>query len=154
MLPSARICHSTARRLRVKIRSKKGDRAYFSRIREQLSGKPGVERLEANPVTGSVLLVHGLDQREIAQYAEGSGLFRIEGGPRTKPLSRQVMKSFGDMDGKVKAFTGGEMDLSEVTFLTLLGMGLYEIGRGNMMAPAWYTAFWYAFNIFLKARPE
>ena len=32
----------------------------------------------------------------------------------------------------------------------VLGMGGYEISRGRFATPAWYTAFWYALNIFLK----
>lgn len=155
MLPHACISHRTLRRLRVKIPSKKGDRAYFSHIKEELSENPGIERLEINPVTGSVLVVHALDPEVISEYAEGHNLFKIkENSARPKALSRRVVKGFGDFDNKVKRFTGGELDLPEATFLTLLVMGLYEIGRGNIMAPAWYTAFWYAFNVFLKAKPE
>lgn len=155
MLPAASISHRASRRLRVKVHSRKGNGEYFAQVKEELAGQPGVERVEVNPLTGSVLVLHDLEDKEIADYAEGKGLFKVEmRNSRPKALSRQVMKSFGDIDRKIKRFTGGEVDLPEATFITLLGMGLYEIGRGNIMAPAWYTAFWYAFNVFLKARPE
>ena len=46
------------------------------------------------------------------------------------------------------------MDLGTASFGALLIMGIYQISRGNFMAPAWYTAFWYALNIFLKSKPK
>ena len=35
-------------------------------------------------------------------------------------------------------------------FGVLLALGIYQISRGNFMAPAWYTAFWYAFGVLTK----
>jgi hypothetical protein len=46
--------------------------------------------------------------------------------------------------------TGGELDIPSVFFAALLISGIYQIARGNMAAPAWYTAFWYAFGIFSR----
>jgi len=38
-----------------------------------------------------------------------------------------------------------------MAILSLLGLGLYQILRGNFRAPPWYTAFWYALGIFTKS---
>lgn len=55
------------------------------------------------------------------------------------------------MSGRVEKATGGTMGISEVAFLALFGAGVMQIGRGNFTAIPWYTAFWYALNIFLKS---
>lgn len=45
-------------------------------------------------------------------------------------------------------------DLPGMAFLTLLGVGIYQLVRGNFAAPPWYTAFWYAMGIFTKSIME
>ncbi len=155
MLPVATICHKTPGRLRVKVLSRKGDSSYFSSLAEHFSRYQGIDTLSVNAVTGSALFLHSLETQTIAQYAEANNLFRLE-NPKHKAasLSSKVVKSFRDFDKKIKAFTGDELDVPGLAFLALLGMGMYQISIGNFMAPAWYTAFWYALNIFLKALPH
>jgi hypothetical protein len=49
---------------------------------------------------------------------------------------------------------GGWVNLGAMAFLILLGAAIYQIARGNLTAIPWYTAFWYALNIFLKSKPS
>jgi hypothetical protein len=51
---------------------------------------------------------------------------------------------------QVKALSGGELDLSGIIFIALLGFGLWELAIGNFKRPPWYTAFWSAFRLFSK----
>jgi hypothetical protein len=51
-------------------------------------------------------------------------------------------------------FTGGWLDLPGMAFLLLLGIGIYQIRRGNIGLPPWYTAFWYAFGVYTKSLVE
>ncbi|HEX8949849.1 MAG TPA: hypothetical protein VF790_12840, partial [Dissulfurispiraceae bacterium] len=137
----------------IKVPSKKGDAAYFSLLKEHFSPAHGIERLEVNALTGSVLFTHPyLDIKAVSAYAETARLFKLEDlRKKTVPLSRSVTKAFSDFDKKIQAFTGSELDIPSLAFVALLGLGIYQISRGNFAAPAWYTAFWYAMNIFLKA---
>jgi hypothetical protein len=155
MLPEAYMSHAIAGRMRIKIPSKKMDGSYFAGVREHLSRKEGVELVEANPVTGSVLLIHSLNEKEVIDYAESAGFFRIpvQDSSRT-PVSRELKKIFGEFDKNIKRFTGNELDIPGIAFIVLIGLGVFQISRGNFAAPAWYTAFWYAFNIFLKSKTE
>ncbi len=50
--------------------------------------------------------------------------------------------------------TGGGLYLPGATFVALVGAGVYKIAQGKFAAPAWYMAFWYALNIFLRAREK
>ena len=150
--PSAHISHVTKGRVRFKIPAKKGNARFFSNIKDVLEKNTKVAGVEINPVTGSVLVTHKADIDSIIKLAESNKLFKLE--KRRQRLSNNVVESFKSLDNTLKSATDGEIDLPTASFLTLAGVGIYEIARGNFAAPAWYTAFWYALNIFLKARPD
>jgi hypothetical protein len=114
-----------------------------------------------NPLTGSVLVLHTTALGPIREYVEAHGLFKLlaeevsdtaaPAGPI--PLSQGIKQGYGDFDRRLRELTGGAMDVSGLAFTALLVVGISQISRGNFAAPAWYTAFWYAFNIFLKGQP-
>jgi flagellar basal body P-ring protein FlgI len=151
--PYAHISHSTHGRVRFKIPSKKGDVSFFTNIKDTLEKNARVAGVVINPVTGSVLVTHNTDTDSITKLAESNKFFKLE-KRRPRHISNNLVESFKSMDDKLKSATDGELDLPTVSFLALAGAGIYDIARGNFAAPAWYTAFWYALNIFLKARPD
>ncbi|HXX58012.1 MAG TPA: hypothetical protein VEI96_08445 [Thermodesulfovibrionales bacterium] len=153
MLPDAYISHQTPERLRIKIPSRKRDQAYLTRMKELLSALEGIEAVECNPLTGSLLLTHKVVKKErIAEYAAVNSLFRINGlNASPVGLQRRISGTFKGMDSQLKTFTGGEIDIGGLAFLVLLGAGIYQMSMGNVTALPWYGAFWYAFNIFLKS---
>ena len=139
-------------RLRLKVPLKKGDAEYLKRIVEELSSLSGIEQVTMNPHTSGVLLLHTLEKNKIMEHLHASGLFHLvpfkvsEAG-----VHGGVRNLFGEMGNKVEKVTAGALDISEIAFLGLVGAGIYQIGRGNLTAIPWYTAFWYALNIFLKS---
>lgn len=156
MLPEAHITHQAAGRLRMKIPAQKGNAAFFSSLKERFSSFPGVQKVEVNPLTGSVLVLHTIDLKEvdfkmISEYTQQSGLFRL-GQPNTSngSVSQRMVESFQGVNRKVEQFTGGEVDLPTLAFVGLLGFGIFDMARGKTAAPAWHVAFWYALNIFLS----
>jgi hypothetical protein len=152
MLPLAHISHLTRRRVRIKIPSKKGDRNYLTALKERFSGFEGIETIEINPVTGSVLIIHNSDMRTIAEYAMVNNLFILKGiDSFPAGLQQRVSGAFKSINGQLKTATGGEIDIGGLAFLVLLSVGVYQISMGNLTALPWYAAFWYAFNIFLKS---
>ncbi len=153
MLPDALITHRTAERLRIRIPSRKRDADYFSSLTDHLSRYPGIDRIEANPLTGSVLLLHRMDLGAFGEYSAANRLFRLKTAASSpSPIHRKMLEPLNRLDGDLKKFTGGEIDLSSIVFIGLLGMGFYQISIGNITAPAWYTAFWYAMNTAFKAQ--
>jgi hypothetical protein len=151
-LPVAVVSHRTATRLRIKIPSKRRDEVFFTALAERMSALEGVRNVESNPLTGSILLSHASDPERIIEACRKDGLVSI-GGPRSVPthLHRRLSETFGDMDLAVRRASGNEMDLGGVAFVTLVGAGIYHISIGNAAAIPWYTAAWYALNIFLKS---
>lgn len=154
-IPSASIAHITADRLRIKMPSKKKDEEFFASLKEKFGGCAGVKAVEVNPLTGSVLFKHESNSEAIADYALKNKIFKLETSkPDYTDLHGKVAETFNGIDKKIKGITGGDMDIAGAAFVALLGMGIYQISRGNFAGPAWYTAFWYALNIFLKAKPD
>jgi hypothetical protein len=139
-------------RLRLKVPSKKGDGEYLKKITEEFSSLPGIAQVIVNTETSSVLFLHNLSESAIMGHLSASGLFRLSEAPAGQEgVHRGVKGCFREMSGKVEKATGGTMGISEVAFLALFGAGVMQIGRGNFTAIPWYTAFWYALNIFLKS---
>ena len=158
-VPAAHISHQTSQRLRIKIPSKEGDASYFLSLKNLFSRYKGIERLEVNSVTGSALFVHTVGQKSILKYAETNNLFRLANANklsslRGTTLSTTISETFKSMNNKVKEFTGGDADIPVAAVVSLLGIGIYQIGRGKAMSLSWHVAFWYALNIFLQSLPK
>lgn len=151
MVPEARTVHQTEGRLRVRIPSMKGDVSYFALIAEKLAACPGIKSIAVNPRTGTVLLVHEATPREIAGHAERHGLFSLRHARLPhKTLFDNTADGFRQLNTRLKKATGGEIDIASMVFLLLVVSGVYQIMKGNVKAPAWYTAFWYALGIFSR----
>ena len=155
MIPDAYISHRTDHRLRIKVPSKKRDHEYFGTLHQHLSGKEGIETVEINPLTGSVLITHNVDADALVAEAQSKSLFTLKKSVPAQPTLHKIVKGhFKGFDDRIKGFTGGSQNIGTLAFLTLAGVGIYQIARGNFTAPAWYTAFWYALNLFLKSDTE
>jgi Heavy metal associated domain 2 len=152
MLPEAHITHTSKGRVRIKIPSRKGDYPYFSGLKDKLPDlleTPGIQRIEMNPTTGSILVIHELDFKAtdfsiVSEFLEQKGLFKLgfNGSPGI-PVSRNIARTFQDLNQQITGFTRGEIDLRSLALIGLIGLGLYQVSRGQLMIPA-VSAFWYA----------
>lgn len=152
MLPNAYITHATQGRVRIKIPAKKGDSAYFASLRDKLaalSELPGIQRIEANPLTGSILVLHTLDPDAIdlglvAQYSEFNQLFRLQ-----QPSVKQTPVPGNKASGRV----GGEIDPKLLAILGFVGVAIIQLKRGHIMMPA-ITALWYAYSLIKERQRD
>lgn len=124
----AALTHDVPGRLRYRIEARRGDRDFYARIGAELLKCEMVQSVEINPMTGSVLVIHVADPEAITRYAEQHGLFRL-GGKRPAPST--------DM---------APPDMRSLLPPLLIGLGLYQIAQGNVLAPA-VSLFWYAFSL-------
>ena len=157
MAPRGDCVHVSPGRLRIRVPERRGDAAFFGRAREILAVCPGVEQITVNAATGSILLRHCADLPDIAALAAEHGIFSLaEAGRKKRRFYPAVVGAYRTADERISRLSGGEIDLPGAATLTLAAAGIYQISKGRFGAPAWYTAFWYALNIFLKAkaRPE
>lgn len=152
MAPSAYIAHRTPHRLRIKIPSQKGNGEYFGQLQQFFSRQKGVECVEVNPLTGSLVVVtrHSLvNLPDVIGMSEWFELREVMAEPC--PTTRRMVRGFSDLNALVEEFTGGEIDIAGIAMIGLVITGIYQVSIGNFAAPAWYTAFWYAASIAVKS---
>jgi len=152
-LPEAFVAHVSHGRIRVKIPGRKNDRDYFSQLKKYLEPWPGIKKVQTNPLTGSVLVLHTLelknldDLKTMSDYSEMLGLFKVA-PPETSDTSvaRSLAGGFAGLNQSVKGVTAGAVDLPTLGFFGLLGVGIWQMSRGDVAVPA-ITALWYASSI-------
>lgn len=148
-MPAARIAHRSSRRLRLRVASRRGREDYFAAVAAGLTGWRRWDRLEVNPLTGSVLLCsRSIDLEKIEFHARRLGLFYLDSNARMpRPMMHAVVHPITGLDRTLRGMTGGILDLPSGVFFALLGSGIYQLARNPISAPPWYTAFWYAFGL-------
>jgi hypothetical protein len=154
MLPAAYLIHHTRDRMRLRIPNRRGQVPYFEQLVGVLAGLPGIDRIETNPVTGSVLLSPAVDVVPLAQHAERAGLFVLATDPAsaTVPLATGLARGFLGVNLQIRRMSGGNLDLASVGFLTLVGAAIVQLQRGHVLGPA-STLLWYASGLLLMSRP-
>jgi hypothetical protein len=151
-LPKATVSHSSPGRIRLKVPEMRGDQEYFMGLAEKCSMLKQVETLEVNPLTAGVLVTgEEITENALADMGQKKGLFFLELSQAPVPAPSQIVVShLKSLNEKVRSFTHGGLELATLVFTGLLFTGIYQILRGNLRSPPWYTAFWYAFGIFGK----
>jgi hypothetical protein len=148
------LSHVSKGRLRLKISSKKRDSAFFAQLQAALSIIPGLDQVKVNPLSGSLLILHSELPEEMASFVKTLAGFAPKRNSIGKPntIYQKVTGTFHQVNTQIQGFTKGELDVPTLSFIALVAVGLYQISRKNFAAPAWYMAFWYALNIFLKSK--
>jgi hypothetical protein len=146
VLPQAHIVHAMPERMRVKVESRRGDEAYFTKIKQGFSRLPGIVTVETNPLTASVLLRHSGDVNAVASSAEENGLFRLTStAVETLPVEYQGTENLRRIDQHLRALTGEAINLTSMFFLALAAVGISQAIQGNVAVPA-VTALWGALH--------
>lgn len=117
-LPLAEIAHSMPGRSRLRIADRRGDAAFFASVAATLSSVAGVYKVEATPLTGSLLIRHGAPLERIGAAAREAGLFAIGAAPAAPPEP---------------AFA---FDPKILLGLGFLGVALWQMSRDQLFPPA------------------
>jgi hypothetical protein len=147
-LPAARISHFTNRRLRIKVPEKRRDAAFFADVTDRLSTWDSIERVEANPLTASVLIYFSDARRLFLEAVAKNDLFDIDfdaaAAQQSEPVvTRAAVQSFETADRGLRRWTQNRIDMRGMLFLLLLSGGVYQLLRGRLATPA-PTLLWYA----------
>jgi hypothetical protein len=145
------VTHDIPGRVRIRIPSKQRDASYFALLEEKLKKCDGIDALQANPLTGGVLMLHHVDLPAIAQYAKQNELFALVERPSVAPVSVQVAARFRSLDRGLRSATAGSIDLSGAAFVGLTLAGMYQLLRRNIW-PAGLTLLWYATSVVARAK--
>ncbi|MBF0117511.1 MAG: hypothetical protein HQK79_01650 [Desulfobacterales bacterium] len=152
MISVAMVSHNSIGRLRVKVPSRKKDINYFFSAKEKLLNLTGVSSVDINPLTGSILILHELEQSLILKFAEDENLFigEVEHCSQPSNFHDNISIAFAACNEKIKENSKGTINMGGLLTLLLVGAGAYQIYKGNFEMLSWSGAFWYAYNIFLK----
>jgi hypothetical protein len=168
-----RVVHAMPGRVRLKVDKVKGDPAFAHQAQAKLAQMPGIKKVEAHPLTGSVLVHYDaaalLADGALAALTDGfSELFpEIGAGALTLGLDSMIghlaaggagerprtattlIGSLAAINEKVAQVTGG-LDLKLLIPMTLLFLGARSLWTAKKApVPAWYDFLWFGFSSFV-----
>jgi hypothetical protein len=137
MAPLARVVHALPRRKRIRIPEKRGDEAYFARLKETLADCPGVVAVETSPATAGVLVCHETNATHFLRSAVEQELFRLtrDNWPIHTGANPPVPANRGTADKSASSFRISA-NMRRLIFLGLIGTGIRQAIKGNIAIPA------------------
>src|SRR5919197_459487 len=163
------VLHAIPGRLRVRIARLRGDAALAASVIDELSGVAGVEQIEANPVTGSLLIV--FDPRRFQTGESLASLWSVisrlfpdvdftslDLNAMSASLNGASHADSAQRNGDAAGLSGWANTWSNAEYgadglrvlpwvLAALGMRDLLFGKTNS-APAWHDYFWFAFATY------
>jgi hypothetical protein len=128
-LPIAEVVHAMEGRTRLRIPARRGDAAFFASIATGLSTIAGVEDADVRPLTGSLLLQHGVPLAGIAAAAEQARLFKVADGAAMPPPQ-----------------VAARIDPKWVIGVGLGVIAVWQLTQGRILPPA-ITLAWYGAHL-------
>jgi hypothetical protein len=172
---TTQVTHFLPGRLRVKSGKIKNNLVFARQVERTLTGLQGIRRVEANPVTGSVLVLYDpqapaalsalLTCTEFLELSPRQGDFeQLEGwlsaavngahSGSAASLSMGISNILGSLNASVAQATSGWGDLRSLVPLTLFFLGVRSLlTTEKLVFPTWYDFLWFAFSAFLVLNP-
>jgi Heavy metal associated domain 2 len=142
--------HDLPGRTRFKIPERRGDQAFFNDVCERLRKYPSVREVEANPVTGSLLLQYaGELESEPVQAALNALAELVELELSAPPVAKRLRADAIEVDQTIRRFTHGALDLGSAAALGLLALAGVQLLRGQQPVSAISLA-WYATELLRR----
>ncbi|MGE5619932.1 MAG: HMA2 domain-containing protein [Sphingomonadaceae bacterium] len=158
---TAVIVHSIPGRIRVRLDKSSRSPDFMRTLVETLSAVEGVNRVEANPATGSVLLLYDpqvMDPEQLYLAARSAHLSVVlpgAGRPTAQPdeitpIASGINSAIGRLDRAIFNFTSGNLDTKTLVPFGLAAAAIRQIvtSRGNVATAPWYVLLWYSFSLF------
>ena len=166
MAVDAYVHHHLPGRLRLRIPTAKGEEDELREISSAISRTPGINQVDYNPITGSILIqyspelyrnLHSLES-SLSALAEPIALNNSHRSdhrsrhPRhwrgRSTAARRVDSFFKQIDRDIRMATDNEVDLKFILPLVVGVLGLVTL-RTSRTTPLWLTLLIFAFNSFL-----
>jgi copper chaperone CopZ len=162
--PAVGVVHHTPGRTRLRVAQAHRTPRVIGELEATLRTVPGVQRVETNVATGSILLTH--DRNAIAEEDISKALdaatslaldmvpprFRNEASLEMSDLARGIAATFKTIDLRVAQATDGWIDLKMLVPVLLLGAAVAQatVAEGAWAAVPPYVLAYYAFDTFIK----
>jgi hypothetical protein len=168
MAIDAYVHHHLPGRLRLRVPAAKGEEDEMRELSSAIARAPGINQVEYNPLTGSILVRYSLQQYKNLKSLESSlGAAAVPialnnshpAHPRHEwphkhrmrgrsIAARRVDSFFKQVDHDVRMATDNEVDLKFILPFGLAILGLVTL-RYSATTPLWLTLLIFAFNSFL-----
>ena len=172
----ARVVHKIRGRVRLRISGAKNLPGLLEHIRKALAGMPGVTSVEANPLTGSVVLHYDHPDDEsagrgrflewLSDFAEQVDLFTLAESPEYGQVATDlrneseflashsktataILDQMGNLNTGFKKVTDNALDLNVALPLGLGALAAATVGL-EAGAPLWITLALSAFHSFVS----
>lgn len=168
----AHVAHHTKGRIRVRLPSAKGDHAALEKVKKALVPVPGVQSVDVNATTGSVLIHYDSAKHDdfhaaLSLHAEERNLFTLA-PPRLSEIdeiaetlqreaeflaersetAKSIVDFFTSLNREVKNATNNAVDLRVLLPLGLAVYSFFAI-EGELATPLWVTLGIFSFNSFV-----
>lgn len=156
MSESAWIVHQTAGRLRLRLPQRRKDLPYLEALAAAAAELPGIVGAQANPVTGSLLLLYEETEADafagaLDRLVDAHDIVLHFGTPPLQPVRPTLQRGLAGIDSYLGHVSQQATDLRSLGVLLFLVLGLVQLGRGQVLAPA-TSLLWYALDL-LRDRP-
>ncbi|MGO9109524.1 MAG: HMA2 domain-containing protein [Thermoguttaceae bacterium] len=149
--------HFVPGRVRLRVPSLATDPAGAGRVKEKLPTVRGVQSVELNPATGSVLIQYqdGEVQPELL-FAAVVRLMDLDAELKHTPqpvVTRELQEILSSLNRMVYDQTGGLIDLWSAALIFLAAIGIQRVWTQGMRAfPAGLTLVWWGLVSLLNGR--
>lgn len=151
MAVQAEVAHTLPGRIRLRLREKRGDTAYFASLSEEVMICDGVERVKANAATGTILIEFSGRTEDLAGQLGQHGVSFLPSAPPN--VENRPQPSSGN--GNATPFH--LVSNREINPMFMLGTALAVVGivqalRGKILVPS-LSVLWYAMEAFRQSGP-
>jgi len=132
--------HRIPGRLRLRVRARRGEAAWFEAVTKALEAAPRVDAVRANPATGSILVQHRGEADALEAWALEQGWLEIHDPEEADtpaggiPLAERLRR----VDPQLARLLEGPLDLRRAAALGLGALGSLQAARGQAL-PAGLT---------------
>lgn len=158
MDPAAYVIHSAPGRCRLKIPTMRHSAEYFEQLKLDLIQTEGVEHVQANPLTASVLVLYDdqvLAFEALKSYFDTSAHFELTDQASAENTNvtiwENAAKQLTTFDNQLKETTSGHMDFRSLVFIVFVVLAIRQLQRGAVFGPA-ATLLWYAVQLLMKKK--
>ena len=168
-----KIAHQVPGRIRIKIPSAKGNPEQLEAYKATLSLLPGIERIDVNPDTGSIVLRYDPNQHHdfhdhldrhhgdrhhrpptneidaLASKIEQEAQYLAE----HSEVARMVVDFCKNADRQIRTSSGNMLDLKMLLAIGVVGVTVFEVGA-TAATPVWVTLALFGMNHFIEMQEQ
>ncbi|HTV20834.1 MAG TPA: hypothetical protein VMG12_19250 [Polyangiaceae bacterium] len=141
----ARVVHSIPGRTRLRADGIKGDVAALAAVQTALEDTKGVQNVEINALTGSILVEHDTQLDEVLRVLAERDVIEIDNSEPEHYLAT-LHRALAESDRRLKVSSKGKLDLETISFFGFVGAGIYQCFNNHGL-PAGVTLLRYAVEL-------